>query len=150
MKYKLSEIFNEATQDTYAITLDGSDYESRLVYGVKIIRDVKTERIVIINTTRGGDYYAPVDNEALQVFLRKGWRMGVYALSLSNYRSKLDLIEGRIKDEMNGRASAKQIGLLKSQRDRILSRYSEINFKLNKLNQINYGNNKKGKGSIDL
>ena len=111
MKYKLSEIFNEATQDTYAITLDGSDYESRLVYGVKIIRDVKTERIVIINTTRGGDYYAPIDNDALQVFLRKGWRMGVYALSLSNYRSKLDLIEGRIKDEMNGRASAKQIGL---------------------------------------
>lgn len=76
--------------------------------------------------------------------------MGVYVLSLSNYRSKLDLIEGRIKKEMNGRASVKQIGLLKSQRERILSKYSEINFKLNKLNQINYGNNQKGKGSIDL
>ena len=40
MKYNLSEIFDEATNDTYAITLDGSGYESRLVYGVKIIRDL--------------------------------------------------------------------------------------------------------------
>jgi|TARA_R110002060_G_scaffold31836_1_gene42449 hypothetical protein len=150
MKYNLSEIFDEATKDTYAITLDGSGYESRLVYGVKIIRDVKTDSIFIINTTKGGDYYSPIDAEYLEIFLRKGWRMGVYVLSLSNYRSKLDLIEGRIKKEMNGRASVKQIGLLKSQRERILSKYSEINFKLNKLNQINYGNNQKGKGSIDL
>tara|TARA_R100000935_G_C2798570_1_gene149358 strand:+ start:626 stop:1069 length:444 start_codon:yes stop_codon:yes gene_type:complete len=147
MKHRLNEIFNEATIDTYAITLNGDGYESRMVYGVKIIRDKKSKSVEIINTAQGGDYYRKLSPEQLNIFIENGWRKGVYVLSLSNYRSKLDLIEGRIQKEINGRGSAKQIGLLKNQRERILGRYSEINFKLN---QINYGNSKKGKGSIDL
>tara|TARA_B100000780_G_C21043675_1_gene418892 strand:- start:247 stop:699 length:453 start_codon:yes stop_codon:yes gene_type:complete len=150
MKHRLNEIFNEAIQDTYAITLNGREYESRMVYGVKIIRDKKSKSVEIINTAQGGGYYRRLSSEELSIFLEKGWRNGVYLLSLSNYRSKLDLIEGRIKKEMNGRASVKQIGLLKNQRERVLSRYSEINYKLNKLNQINYGNSKDSKGSINL
>jgi hypothetical protein len=70
-------------------------------------------------------------------FLEKGWRYGVFVLSLSNYRSKLDIIEQRIKQFINDKKSEKQILQLKSSRDRILAKYSVINFKLN---QLNYGN----------
>tara|TARA_R100000935_G_scaffold58069_1_gene93749 strand:- start:749 stop:1195 length:447 start_codon:yes stop_codon:yes gene_type:complete len=141
--YSLNDIFIEAKKDTYAITLDGIGYESRMVFGVKIVRDKESNNIEIINTLIGGDYYRTLEEEDHKVFRQKGWRYGVYVLSLSNYRTKLDLIESRIHKEMNGRASAKQIGLLKLQRERVMGRYSEINYKLNKLNQINYGYSQK-------
>jgi len=51
--YSLEDIWNQATSDDYAVNLDGDGYESRLVYGVKIIRDNETESIQILNTMRG-------------------------------------------------------------------------------------------------
>jgi hypothetical protein len=56
---------------------------------------------------------------------------------LSNYRIKLDKIEKFIKSEMNGRKNPKQIQSLKSSRQRILERYSNIKNKLNQLNKLN-------------
>ena len=137
MKHSLESLWEESLNDTYAISVGGSGYEARMVYGVKIIKDDESNEIQLVNTTRGGDYYMEIAGDDLKVFLKKGWRIGVYVLSLSNYRLKLDLIEKKIHKEMNGRVSKKQIGILKSQRTRVLSKYSEINYKLN---QLNYGN----------
>jgi len=137
MKYNLDDIYNQSLEDTYAIQLDGDGYESRMVYGTKIIKDKLDGSIQILNTARGGDYYSHLTTEQLNNFLEKGWRYGVFVLSLSNYRSKLDVIEQRIKEYINDKKSEKQIGILKSSRERILSKYSEIN---SKLNQLNYGN----------
>jgi hypothetical protein len=89
---------------------------------------------------KGGDYYISITEDELKSFTEKGWRYGVFVLSLSNYRSKLDIIEQRIKQYINDKKSEKQIGILKSSRERILNKYSEINSKLNQLNQLNYGN----------
>jgi len=88
--YSLEDIWNQATSDDYAVNLDGDGYESRLVYGVKIIRDNETESIQILNTMRGGSYYTPINSQEAQVFHKKGWRNGVYVVALSNYR-KLEL-----------------------------------------------------------
>jgi len=116
--------------------LDGDGYESRMVYGAKIVKDTQTGTIQLLNTMKGGDYYVRVNATELESFQEKGWRYGVFVLSLSNYRSKLDVIEQRIKEYINDKKSEKQIGILKSSRERILSKYSEIN---SKLNQLNYG-----------
>ena len=137
MKYSLKDIYAQALQDDYALALDGDGYDSRMVYGTKIIKDHLNGDIQILNTARGGDYYSHLTPEQLNNFLEKGWRYGVFVLSLSNYRSKLDVIEQRIKEYINDKKSEKQIGILKSSRERILSKYSEIN---SKLNQLNYGN----------
>jgi len=136
MKYNLEDIFNQAKEDDYAISLDGDGYESRMVYGSKIVKDTQTGTIQLLNTMKGGDYYVRVNATELESFQEKGWRYGVFVLSLSNYRSKLDVIEQRIKEYINDKKSEKQIGILKSSRERILSKYSEIN---SKLNQLNYG-----------
>jgi hypothetical protein len=133
MKYSLEDIWVQALEDTYAITLDGSGYQARMVYGLKIVKDDETNEIQLINATRGGDYYREVNAEELKVFLEKGWRYGVYVLSLSNYRLKLDLIEQKIHKEMNSRKSKKQIDMLKGSRKRVMNKYSEINYKLNQL-----------------
>ena len=42
MKYNLEDIFNQAKEDDYAISLDGDGYESRMVYGAKIVKDTQT------------------------------------------------------------------------------------------------------------
>ena len=98
MKYSLKDIYAQALQDTYALALDGDGYDSRMVYGTKIIKDLLNGEIQILNTARGGDYYSHLTPEQLNNFLEKGWRYGVFVLSLSNYRSKLDIIEQRIKE----------------------------------------------------
>jgi len=133
MKYSLEDIWVQALEDTYAISLDGKGYQSRMVYGLKIVKDDETNKIELINATRGGDYYREINAEELEVFLEKGWRYGVYVLSLSNYRLKLDLIEQKIHKEMNSRKSKKQIEILKGSRKRVMNKYSEINYKLNQL-----------------
>ena len=137
MKYSLDDIYNQSMNDNYSLQLDGDGYESRMVYGTKIIKDKLDGSIQILNTARGGDYYSHLNSEQMNNFLEKGWRYGVFVLSLSNYRSKLDIIEQRIKMFINEKRSEKQILQLKASRERILAKYSEINFKLN---QLNYGN----------
>ncbi len=134
MKYSLEEIFQQSKLDDYAIALDGDGYESRMVYGIKIVRDNETKDIQLLNTMVGGDYYKVVPQDQVKVFLEKGWRNGVYVVALSNYRSKLILIEQKIHKVMNGNKSEKQIKALQSQRTRIMNQYREINQKFNQLN----------------
>ena len=137
MRFKLDDIYSQATKDEYCSVLVSPKETSRMLYGIKIIQDKATGLISIYNTTTGGDYYTELTENEYKVFLENGWRYGVYVLSLSNYRSKLDIIEKRIHKFINDKKSEKQIRILKESRERILARYSEINFKLN---QLDYGN----------
>ena len=107
MRYSLVDIFEQAEQDDYAIKVDGTGYKSRLVYGIKISKDDETDEVIIENTLASGNYYKLITPEEQEVFLDKGWRYGVYVLSLSNYRTKLDKIEQLIKEEVNGKNSTK-------------------------------------------
>ncbi len=133
MQYNLNEIFEQALKDDYAKCLNGNGYNSMLVYGVKIVKDTGKGTIEILNTMVNGNYYKPVSTEELELFLKKGWRYGVYIISLSNYRAKLDSIELRIKDEISGKNSLKLIQYLKSQRENVLEKYIKINYKLNQI-----------------
>lgn len=134
MRYSLDDIWNQAREDKYAAKLIGLGWEARLVYGIKITRELDSGSVEILNTSRGGEFYKEIEPEQLDIFLKNGWRYGVYVLSLSNYRLKLDAIQGHIKDEVNGRNREKQVKILQSKRDNILSKYRSINKKLNSLN----------------
>jgi|TARA_R100000935_G_scaffold10727_2_gene21424 hypothetical protein len=134
MALSLEDIFQQAKQDDYCVELNGKGYQARLVYGIKIVKDNETEEVVIYNTAVNGSYYHIIPIETIKTFTENSWRYGVYNLSLSNYRTKLDMIEKRIKTEINGRKSEKQIAGLKSHRERILGKYTEVNQKLNQLN----------------
>ena len=129
--YSLEEVYQQAEDDHVAISLDGRGYESRMIYGIKIVRDNMTKQVQILNTMIGGNYYSNITEKDYETFLKKGWRYGVYVLSLSNYRTKLDLIERRIQKELTGRKSQKQLGILKTKREQVLLKYSELNYKLN-------------------
>jgi hypothetical protein len=131
--YSLEYIFQEAVEDRETGNLDGLEYKARLLRGIKIIKDNETKEVVIFNTTVGGDFYKEITDEQYNLFFDNGWKIGVYVISLSNYRRKLVSIERRIQEELMGRKNAKSIKLSKSRRLKILKNFSEVSNKLKEL-----------------
>jgi len=133
MRYDLQDIWCQALDDDFATDINGQGYESRLVYGVKIIRDNVTKEVQILKAMTGSEYYPKLSKDEIEVFLDKGWRYGIYSLSLASYRTKLENIKEAIKSEVNGRNRIKRLYLYKESRDGILKKYNNINNKLNQL-----------------
>ncbi len=133
MRYNLQDIWGQALQDDFATDINGQGYESRLVYGVKIIRDNLTKEVQILKAMTGSEYYPKLSKDEIEVFLDNGWRYGIYSLSLASYRTKLENIKEAIKSEVNGRNRIKRLYLYKEYRDGILKKYNNINNKLNQL-----------------
>ncbi len=133
MRYNLQDIWGQALEDDFATDINGQGYESRLVYGVKIIRDNVTKEVQILKAMTGSEYYPKLSKDEVEVFLDKGWRYGIYSLSLASYRTKLENIKEAIKSEVNGRNRIKRLYLYKESRDGILKKYNNINNKLNQL-----------------
>jgi len=133
MGYDLQDIWCQALDDDFATDINGQGYESRLVYGVKIIRDNVTKEVQILKAMTGSEYYPKLSKDEIEVFLDKGWRYGIYSLSLASYRTKLENIKEAIKSEVNGRNRIKRLYLYKESRDGILKKYNNINNKLNQL-----------------
>ena len=130
----LESVFREAMEDDFAGDLDDKYIESRVAFGVKIARDRETGDIEILNTSRGGDYYQEITKNEYDNFFKNGWRYGVYVVSLSNYRRKLDVIEQRIRAEINTRKNGRYIMGLKDMREHYLLKFSESSKIINQLN----------------
>ena len=130
MKYNLREIFSQAEDDNYSVKIDGNGYKSVILYSVKIIKDNKTDEVVIIDTSNKLYYYQMISKEDEDIFLRKGWRIGVYNLTIKKYKDKLYLIEKKIQELINERQPKKVINQLKIEREIILNKYTEINNKI--------------------
>lgn len=126
----LEDVFKEALDDDYAGILDDHYVESRIVFGIKISRDRECGDIEILNTSKGGDYYEEISNDEYKVFLGKGWRRGVYVVSLSNYRRKLDAIEFKINNAIQRSATKKEIDNWQDRRKTVMKQYTKITNKL--------------------
>ena len=133
IQYRLKDIFNQAVEDEYSVILNGRDYQARMVYGCKIIKEDDTQLIKIQNTAMGGHFYKDLTQTQLLYFMEKGWRYGCYKLALDNYKIKLERVEASIKQEMNGKKNPKQIQSLKNSRERLMNKYKLITDKLSEL-----------------
>ena len=135
MRYSLNDIFIQASDDPSSSPLHGNGYESYLLYGIKIVKDNETSEIELLNTAKSGDFYHSLNQEDINLFHDGGWRYGIYVISLSNYRAKLDRIEQQIKKHVNEKPnpSQKQLDYYKSTRQNILEKYTEMTTKLNQL-----------------
>ena len=134
MNLKKLHLLDQASKDRATISLSCGKYEAYILYSIKIVKDNITKAVQVYNTAANGDHYKIIDSDDLEVFLNKGWRYGVYVISLSNYRLKLDKIEQRIREEIAGKSNIRNIKTLKLQREDILKRFSKVNQKLNQLN----------------
>lgn len=131
---RLDEVFEQASKDFNSTSSHGDKYLAYVSYGIKIVSDERTNKVYIYNTAMNGDFYDEVTPEQYELFLNKGWKFGVYNVSLSNYRRKLDVIQSKIRDIVNTSRSEKQMQKLREQRDTIMERYNQLAVKLNQLN----------------
>jgi len=127
------EIFNQASRDHSAVRMDGGGYEGFISYGIKITKD-NHNKVTIFNTNKG-EYYEEISDDEYDIFKEGGWLCGIYTLSLSSYKRKLDGIKRRITDEVNGRRRKKVLVSLKQERDLFSSKYFKVNQLLIKSNQ---------------
>jgi len=137
MRYTLLEVFEQAKADEFSATLDGEEFEARILSGIRIEQNKATKDTIIHNTTVGGDFYQEIKKDEYEIFYQKGWRYAVFVVCLSNYRRKLLMIENKIKREVNTRKNAKHIMNLKNARERIMNSYTKVNKKLNQIKQTN-------------
>tara|TARA_R110000803_G_scaffold145933_5_gene211769 strand:+ start:63 stop:506 length:444 start_codon:yes stop_codon:yes gene_type:complete len=143
MLFSLEDIFDQSLNDRYSASINNRGCQSMILYGIKSVRDLKTEVIKIYDTTKGGDFYKEIIEDEYNIFFEQGWRYGVYVLCLNNIRLKLKAVEAGIKKEVNGRMSNRKILLWKTRRFKLMAQYSEITKKLNQLKL-----NKNGKSKI--
>lgn len=141
MQHSLEELFNQAAIDPSSSSLHGKGYQAYLLYGIKISRDNTTGKIELLDTSKAGSFYKPITDEQLELFKDNGWRYGIYVLSLSNYRLKLDKVEQQIKKYVNSKPSrpSKLLNNYHTSRTNIMKRYSEITNKLNQLKLNQHG-----------
>jgi hypothetical protein len=129
--YSLLEVFNQAKSDHYSKLLKGKGIESFLCYGFKIGKEIESDKIRIIDMTKGGDFYREVTKHEYHTFQTLGWKTAIYVLYLSNCRTKLSRLEARIKDALVNNESVKLIRKLKASREQILKNFNRVKIKLN-------------------
>ncbi len=128
--YKLSDIFNQADTDEVSIDIDGMGYEARLRQGIKITKEGND--VQIFNTTKGNLFYEEITSEQYQTFIEYGWVVGVYRLTLLNYKRRLELIERKMREEVNTRKNDKRIKSMKKIRTSIMIDYRRVTKQINK------------------
>jgi len=130
-QYSLQEIYEQAKQDHGSIQTTMSRGESIINMGVKLQKF--PSHIELLNCSKGGDYFQELTENEYEVFFNEGWKRGCVITAMSNCKHKLDLIENKMKIEVNTRKNDKHIQNLKTRRDSILNRYAKHKIKLIKL-----------------
>jgi len=124
----LDQIFSEAISDKISVVMTMPKGMGAIRMGFKIQRF--SDRIEILNMSKGGAYYKECDEDEYKLFTNNGWARGCVLGAIGNCVHKLSLIEERIKKEVNTRKNDKHIKKLKGRRDTVLLKYAEL-----KLNQ---------------
>jgi len=134
MSYSLSDVFQEAITDKLAANVDTESYEARLLYGIKIIHEPRTQIITIYNTHLGGDHYKEIAPADYQLFKQSGWRHAVFILCLSNCRVKLDRLHESMERETEREPKRlKRIEGIIKQREKTEARIRTIQRKFNRI-----------------
>ena len=131
MKYNLKEIVDQALEDSTAVTSILPKGLSVMGSGVKL--QSFPSKIEILNCSKGGHYYQEIEEEEYSYFLENGWRKGKIQVANNNCKHKLELIERRMKVEMNTRKNDKHIQNLKTRRENLIKKYADHKVKLNQI-----------------
>lgn len=116
----MEKIWYQAQADLFSTRLTTNESVSYIFKGIKI--EKKESDIRIYNTKLSSGFYTELTDEEYEVFLLRGWRIGCYMMSLSNYRRSLDIISKKIVLEINGRKNQRHYATLKESRNNIMNR----------------------------
>ncbi len=129
--YSIEDIYLQALADESAMI-------NQLPHGISIInRGVKLQQFPskteILNCNKNGDYFQECTEEEYNLFFQHGWEEGALMVSILNCKRKLDLVEYKMRMEVNTRKNDKHIQKLKNSRDILLIKYSKQQQKLIKI-----------------
>ena len=131
--YNPSDIWFQALDDEQSHKQFTKKVTVILGKSVRLQKFENSYHIEFYNLNKGGDYYKLLDEQELQLFLDHGWKAGQIHLIILNCIFKLNLIEQKIKTEVNTRKNDKHIQNLKTRREGMLVKYTKNQRKLNKL-----------------
>jgi hypothetical protein len=123
-EYTIEDIWHQAVNDSMSVNTSFEGHHSYLFKGIKIVKQGK--RIVIYNTKLMGLNYNPVLEDELYYFLMHGFREGVINVLKCTYLKKINLLNDKIKVEMNNRNNLKHYQSLKNRREELINKYSKI------------------------
>jgi len=129
--YSIEEVYLQALKDYSAIHQVLQNGDSVINMGVKIQKF--NDYIEILNCSKGGDYFTSFNDQEYKLILKEGWKVGCIKTAMNNCLHKLNLIEDKMKIEVNTRKNDKHIQNLKNRRESILKKYSKHNNKLIKI-----------------
>jgi|TARA_R100001463_G_scaffold28926_1_gene66106 hypothetical protein len=129
--YTLLELFYQAQDDYHSKPLHDKGTMSYMCHGFKIIKEVESEVVLIMDMAKGGDFYKEVSQDEYDIFFKLGWKKTIYVLYLSNCRTKLSKLETRIQNALVNNDSVKTIRKLKASREQILRNFNKVKIKLN-------------------
>ena len=127
--YSLEEIYSQAIRDKLGIYQELKNKIIVINYGYKMQKF--KEKIEILNCSKGGDYFVECNDQEYLNFYTRGWRKGCILNNLENCKRKLEIIEEKVKMEINTRKNDKYIQHLKNRRESILNKYTNLKNKLN-------------------
>ena len=121
------EIFIQAWNDIYAVKVDGYDYRSVFLYGVKISKS--KEDIIIENVGSNESNYIVINDYQRSVFERSGWRKGVYSVAIFNLEKlcyKYNRLVSKQKDESKTKEYSNARDLYESKLNKIKEKNERI------------------------
>jgi|SRR5210317_86735 len=118
--YNLQELWKQAEEDSLAFDMESHLYESKILFGCKIVKDRYSGEIELFNTARLGDYYVKLSEEELDIFKLYGLQQGVYWLMMTNILRKIEGVNKKIRSEVNGKNNFRKIQTLKNYRERLI------------------------------
>ena len=143
MQFTLHDIFEQAELDKNSINLNSPPFKGKLLYGIKIIScyRLKTQvyEVTILNTQKGGNRYEEISLNEYEIFQSFGWKYGVYVISLSNCRLKMDKIRQSLDfEESQVPRREKYIQGAHRQYKKTQAMHKSITNKFNKFKSINH------------
>jgi len=123
-KYTIEDIWHQAENDSMSVNTTYEGTTSYLFKGIKI--ETKGDVISIYNTKLIGINYNLILENQLYHFLMHGFRPGVVNVLKETYLNKINILNDKIKVEMNNRNNLKHYQSLKSRREELINKYSKI------------------------
>jgi len=124
MSYSIQEIWEQATKTHKACNMSYQNEEAYMYRGIKI---VKIENDIKIYTTSNARYtYHEMKDSQYLVFHELGFKEGVHAVVKRQYESKINMINKKIKTEINTRNNKKHYDSLKLKRETLINKFSNL------------------------
>lgn len=122
---RLEEVFTEAQDHQKSTNLSWRDEEAYMYKGIKICK--LYDDIKIFSAFNANFQYRELNDEEYSRFNMLGWVDAVHLIVKRMYKKSIDIVNKKIKNEINTRNNKKHYDSLKRKRETLINKYSNLN-----------------------